>query len=228
MAGLWEEDPTAKMGLRCKIHPRCYFCDTPLQVFTTGLLDFALEREKQDKRSHAIDVDFMCPNCGYLDVFGVAITEAHWGRILQMLAEMTDKKEAVFMKDATYYKGDRNVTDGVTVEKTPAWDRTHDIEAHKPKFPVTCFHCQTEMRLRHTTLLFHDNDDYKYELNQACYKCPRCGWFVRFNIIDDTDYLKEVDAKYRPRKSYHPTLEEWSEDKETERQLEGLGYWGGR
>jgi uncharacterized Zn finger protein len=227
--GHWHDDDTALLGLKCDFHPRCKFCDTELKVFSTGLLDFALDKSKKKDRSHALDVNFMCPNCGYLDIFGVAISEKHWARILELLAKMSENHQVQFYKDAKVYKGDRNVTEGVVVEKTPAWKRTGDVKAHEPMFPINCFHCGKEMSLRHTTLHFHDDGRDQNELNQVAYKCAECGWFVRFNVIDDTSYLKEIHEKYRKKKVHTPSKEEWSdEDKEKARQLEALGYWGGR
>lgn len=227
--GHWHDDPTCLLGLHCDFHPKCKFCGTKLKLFSTNLLEFALDKSKQDEKSHALDVNFMCPSCGYIDIFGVAISEEHWGKILKILADMTKNHEAIYYKNANIYRGDMNVTDGVTVDKTPAWERTNDIEAHKPKFPIKCFHCGTEMSLRHTTLHFHDDGKNRNELNQVAYKCTNCGWFVRFNVIDDTPYLKEISENFRTKRSHHPSKEEWSdEDKETARQLEALGYWGGR
>ena len=240
--GHWHPDDTAKFGLRCDFHPKCFFCSTPLTVFTTGLLDFALDPESQDERSHALDVNFMCSGCGYIDVFGVAINEEHWLKIIDLLKEVVDASEGAYMKDAKYYQQDVNVTEGVNVEKTPKWKRTFNARAHEPKMPVKCFHCGTDMGMRHSTLFFHDDENDRNELNRMAYKCAECGWFVRFNVIDDTQYLKEVHEKYRNGKSLDPkekkfvrgkslvpTKEEWSdEDKEKARQLEALGYWGGR
>jgi len=225
--GCWQEDPTAKFGLRCTFHPKCPFCKTPLRVLTTNLLDFKLD-EEQEINSHALDVDFMCPACGYLDIFGVAISEEHWGRILKLLADLMEKEEAVYLGDVEEIRGEKNVVHGVSVKHTPLWERTYNIEAHKPKFEVKCFHCGEDMTLRHTTLHYHDDGSHEYELNQACYKCARCGWFIRFNIIDEVSYLKEIHTKFRKDIIHHPPVEEWSEDKEKERQLKSLGYWGGR
>ena len=77
--------------------------------------------------------------------------------------------------------------------------------------------------------------------DQQAWKCARCAWVQRFNIEermveeadhDNQEYLTKI---YELRKEdgkenglYLPPIEEWSEDEERRRQLEGLGYIGGR
>jgi hypothetical protein len=89
------------------------------------------------------------------------------------------------------------------------------------------------MALRHSVIsnpaadstLDDDND-----ANIMSYKCPRCAWFIRFNVIDKRRYLKKVIKKYRNGfRKFVPTCDDWSdESKEIKKQLSALGYWGGR
>jgi len=224
--GLWEYDPIAKMGLRCKIHPKCFFCGSKFDLFSTKLIDFPLN--SGSSRGHAIDVVFMCPQCGYLDVFGVAIDKGHFDEKQSMIHGMLENMEAVYKDYDRNFAKEKNVTEGVNFSRTPLWDRVDGAEAHEPKFRVGCFHCGDELTLRHSTLAYKDEGS-EFGVNQACYKCSGCGWFIRFNVVDETEYLKEIREKCREKKSLVPDNKKWSdEDEEIGRQLEALGYWGGR
>ena len=141
--GYWEEDWTAKMGLRCKFHPKCYFCGARLRLFDTGLLDFPLDENKPEKRSHAVDCNFMCPECGWRSIFGVAVSKKHWGRLLKMLEKMAKDSEAKYLFDKDkkdYFLKSSNVADGIETAKTPLWKRTNDADAHKPLFDDKCYY----------------------------------------------------------------------------------------
>jgi len=68
-------------------------------------------------------------------------------------------------------------------------------------------------------------DDYTMLVK---YKCPGCGWFAGFELDGDTEYHKRV---FEMRGNVHtitPTKEELSENENIAKQLEGLGYFGGR
>jgi len=89
------------------------------------------------------------------------------------------------------------------------------------------------MTLRHSVIddpkgrriLDEDND-----VNIMSYKCPRCAWFIRFNVIDKKRYLKKVIKKYRNGyRKFIPTCDDWSDESpEIRRQLAVYGYWAGR
>lgn len=121
----------------------------------------------------------------------------------------------------------------IKLKATPRWERTEDIQGHAPKFNIRCFRCDMPMALRHSVIadpkisLAADEDN---DLNVMSYKCPRCAWFIRFNVIDKKRYLKKVIKKYRDGyRKFIPTCDDWSkEQEEIGKQLEALGYWGGR
>jgi len=121
----------------------------------------------------------------------------------------------------------------VKLKVTPRWDRTEDAQGHSPKFNIRCFHCDMPMTLRHSviadtkTILALDEDT---DVNVMSYKCPRCAWFTRFNVVDKKRYLKKVIKKYRKNHiKFIPTCDDWSnESNEIKKQLSALGYWGGR
>ena len=115
------------------------------------------------------------------------------------------------------------------LKRTPYWKRTNDVYGHRPKFDIDCKHCGTAMILRHSTVSRGSDDpekrkDGEFELNYACYKCPICAWFIRFDVRDDVEYMKKVlDLRQGIDKLI--TLEDWDETEEIKRRLENLGYW---
>lgn len=126
-----------------------------------------------------------------------------------------------------------NVKKRVKLKRTPRWERTYDIQGHKPKFQIRCFHCEMPMSLRHSVIIdpaMATANEEDTDLNVMSYKCPRCAWFIRFNVLDSNRYLKKVIKKYRKGyRKFIPSIDDWSEEEELiKKQLAQLGYWGGR
>jgi len=122
---------------------------------------------------------------------------------------------------------------GVKLARTPMWERTNDAQGHKPAFNIRCHFCDCPMALRHSVIFVGQNDDNEGKernINQMSYKCPKCAWFVRFMVVDDAKYLRKVKNQYRfGLMPFLPTIDDWSEEnEEIGRQLEALGYWGGK
>lgn len=124
----------------------------------------------------------------------------------------------------------------ITLKRTPGWSRTNEIQGHEPNFPIHCFRCKEQdrempMALRHSTV-YTDTEESPSGggINAMAYKCPRCAWFITFHIIDDSDYIKRVLEDYRHgNQKLVPECDNWSEEhEEIGRQLEALGYYGGR
>jgi len=66
-------------------------------------------------------------------------------------------------------------------------------------------------------------------VNQVAFKCPECAWVARFNVRDKKEYLEEIINRRNGRLLYLPPKDEWEkESEEIARQLESLGYVGGR
>ena len=89
------------------------------------------------------------------------------------------------------------------------------------------------MALRHSVITFLAIDTALSENNDVnimSYKCPRCAWFIRFNVVDKIRYLRKVIKKYRKGyRKFIPTCDDWSnESEDIKKQLSVLGYWGGR
>ena len=83
------------------------------------------------------------------------------------------------------------------------------------------------MAIRHGTAAYASPGE---GVNVLAYKCPRCAWFIQFFIVDEVEYIDEIIDKHRGG-SYRfvPLCDDWSdENEEIGRQLEAMGYWGGR
>lgn len=86
----WEEDPTAFSGLQCNFELLCPFGHGHMDLFDVKFLNFDVgnpDKVHEDKDnflihpsktlSHAVDVAMFCMDCGYHDIFGVAIDYNH-------------------------------------------------------------------------------------------------------------------------------------------------------
>jgi len=115
-------------------------------------------------------------------------------------------------------------------KKAPLWKRTDDAYGHEPMFPVKCRHCGQEMPIRHSTIAFGKvKDDEQVSVNQVCYKCKYCAWFITFTVEDSARYLKHILKKYRKGNKKLVPVEDWTnDDEEIAKRLESLGYFGGR
>jgi len=115
------------------------------------------------------------------------------------------------------------------------WERTYDMQGHKPKFDALCVRCKvslgkdTKMQVRHSVLkiskdaqreayekdhpderlpeLKEDGYDPEPNLNLMAYKCPHCAWFIRFQVSDDKEYLLEVFKKRQYSLKFIPLWE---------------------
>lgn len=130
---------------------------------------------------------------------------------------------------------------------TPGWERTNDIQGHKPKFEVICVRCKasldttTKMQIRHSVLrlspnaqkevLFKDHPpeepwepekeefDPDINLNIMSYKCPFCAWFIRFYVQDAREYIQELFRKRQYSIKFIPL---WETDDMSEEELKSL------
>jgi hypothetical protein len=65
-------------------------------------------------------------------------------------------------------------------------------------------------------------------MNIMGFKCKRCGYYQRFFVKAESDYLLKILKLRGSSPHYFPTYEEWAEDDEKARQLAIMGYFGGR
>jgi len=101
------------------------------------------------------------------------------------------------------------------------WKKTETAWGYEPNFPTTCRYCNVPLQGRFSIIY----QDYTMILK---YKCPECGWFALFEIDEDREYQKKIFELRGKVHTITPTVEELSENKDIERQLTGLGYFGGR
>jgi hypothetical protein len=109
------------------------------------------------------------------------------------------------------------------------WERTDDVMGHRPKFRVWCQFCDSDMFIRFS-YVFPEPDlmnGFVEPGNLIAFKCPKCGYHVRFNIIDDNEYIQKIHAA-RGSVGYYYPITELREVELIEKQLKALGYWGGR
>ena len=186
--------------------------------------------------AHAIDMECRCQKCGYWEAFGVALSKREYEPLFQMLhvggAETAET-------DVGKITGMMINPDALGTDMDDCWEKTNDLRGHKPKFAIICYHCKQngyheEMFLRYSYMA--PRDDHINEiygcLNQLEYKCKKCAWTTKFLVETSGGYLsgimdKREKAGYH-RHLYHQEPGEWAEDKEIEKQLQALGYVGGR
>jgi hypothetical protein len=72
-------------GLEADFVPKCPYCGTALEAAALKLFRFPLNEpdwwEKGIQNGHAIDVEVLCPNCGYWEPYGVACPKDYWEKI---------------------------------------------------------------------------------------------------------------------------------------------------
>ncbi len=83
----WEDGDFkgSKLGMTAKFVPTCPFhTNIGMILKNCKALHFSL-RGDDDWDSHALDVVMTCPECGYIDLFGVAISEEYHTKITEMV-----------------------------------------------------------------------------------------------------------------------------------------------
>ena len=141
----------------------------------------------------------------------------------------------------------KKTTESKTTKLTPGWERTNDIQGHKPKFDIICGRCvrsldkHTKMQIRHSVLKLSDDAqkeiyykecppeepwepnreafDTEVDLNVMAYKCPHCAWFIRFYVQDDMEYIQEVFKKRNYRPKFIPLWETDVIDEEEQKKI---------
>jgi len=84
---LWAGDENNKViGLQCLFQPKCAYCNANMEFWCCKPHKFSINDGDDVKRSHALDIEVSCPECGSWEAFGVAISREHyehitkWGR----------------------------------------------------------------------------------------------------------------------------------------------------
>jgi hypothetical protein len=163
---------------------------------------------------------------------------------------MEDK--AVASRSRIFYMA-KTTTDNETTEVkktsklTPAWERTNDVQGHKPKFTVMCGRCaqsldsESKMQVRHSVLRLSIDAqkeiyfkeyppeepwepdqkalDIEVDLNVMAYKCPHCAWFIKFYVQDDMEYIQDVFKKRGYQAKFIPL---WETDELSDEELKSV------
>ena len=80
---LWAGDEEGPTGLQCLFWPKCRHCGTKQEFWTAKPLNFSINDGDDVARSHAIDIEVICPKCGYWKPFGVAVSKEHFEKVTE-------------------------------------------------------------------------------------------------------------------------------------------------
>ena len=97
---LWAGDDGITTGLKCLFTPQCKFCDVGMQFWSVTPQKFAINDGTKEKKSHAMDIVIWCPECGYINIFGVAVSKEHYEFIQRRLRFLPHKKSSGHSQEA--------------------------------------------------------------------------------------------------------------------------------
>lgn len=89
---LWGGDESVTTGLVCLFVPKCMHCGTNMEYWSSELRKFEINDDTDKKNSHALDIVMWCPECGHINLFGVAISKEHYEFIQRRLKFLPHKK----------------------------------------------------------------------------------------------------------------------------------------
>lgn len=116
-------------------------------------------------------------------------------------------------------------------ESQSVWKKSNNEMGYTPTFDIKCYFCGSEMFPRLSLMEVEGKGDSIHSVTLAfkiAYKCAKCAWLVTFQITTENEYWTKTLLLRGNRMLYYPPLEVWNEEKSIRRQLEGLGYFGGR
>ena len=74
--GVWSFSDANPPELTCMMKPTCLFCGAKLGVTNATLYKVQMSGQcNPDPQGRAIDVMMRCPACGYVEGFGVALSQ---------------------------------------------------------------------------------------------------------------------------------------------------------
>ena len=91
---LWGGDEDVTTGLKCLFTPQCRHCHVSMEFWAGKPLNFEINDGTGERNSYALDVTMWCPECGYLDLFGVPISKEHYEFIQKRLKFLPQKHMA--------------------------------------------------------------------------------------------------------------------------------------
>lgn len=217
----------------CRFRPTCPHCSIPVDVLQAKLLNFDLVPYSGKRDAHAIDTECICPKCGYWDVFGVALSKDEYKALRKICGNNVEE-----FKTPTGLTTRMMMNVDAIGHRMPGWKETNDARGHKPDFAIKCYHCKANgydenLFFRYSYIApLDDHTQLTFgNVNQIEYKCSRCGNIAKFLPTMSEEYHKSIMERRKKAgfgALYYMSPDEWKEDKEIERQLEALGYAGGR
>jgi hypothetical protein len=82
MMGAWSFTDTTPPELTCGFIPTCLFCGSKLTMKNATTYRVQMTgQDDPDPKGRAIDVSMICPECRYVEVFGVALSSDEAGKI---------------------------------------------------------------------------------------------------------------------------------------------------
>jgi len=88
---LWVGDESVTTGLKCLFTPTCALCETSMEFANAKPQNFAINDGTGKKNAHALDVLMWCPECGCIEIFGVAVSKEHYDFIQRRLKFLPQK-----------------------------------------------------------------------------------------------------------------------------------------
>ena len=98
---LWVGDESSTTGLRCLFTPQCRFCNVGMEFWNAIPRNFAINDGTGKKNAHAVDILTWCPECGSIDLFGVAVSKEHY-EFIQRRLRFLPKKYIPMPKKETF------------------------------------------------------------------------------------------------------------------------------
>jgi len=98
---LWAGDTSTISGLMCLFQPICEFDGAKMELGMYKPLEFGINDGSKKKNAHAVDVVMICPECGFKDVFGVAVSKAHYDSIQKYIKFHPKKIAPYFVRPET-------------------------------------------------------------------------------------------------------------------------------
>ena len=72
-------------NLEADFQPMCRYCKIPTECSHLKLFKFPLNEpdywERGEMNAHAVDVNTRCPQCGFKQMFGVAVEPEYWNKL---------------------------------------------------------------------------------------------------------------------------------------------------
>lgn len=88
----WKRCDDTVLGLEADFQPTCIFCSTEMETLSSSLLNFPTDFTKLEVRdSYAVDISVVCPKCGWMPIFGVAIDKEHYKELNKIELEHLEK-----------------------------------------------------------------------------------------------------------------------------------------